>query len=121
MQTCSTTQSLCQTIGMRQLTGQCDGLLTPLQSLIRVAQYIQELREAMQAIHPRIKHKASGVGHVQPVEGQARLKLGAGLDELPHEKEGTAQRIVSPQEAERILPSLGQVHELLGQGIGRLE
>ena len=108
---------------MRQLLGQGERLVAPLQGLVRIAKKPQGQGRIGEASHPGVMPVEEGMGAVLlgVVEGNALLQVRAGRGKLSQTEQGRPQRIVGLQEESRVLHALGQAQELLPQLARRLE
>ena len=106
----SKVQGKSQAKGVRQLLGQGERLVAPLQGLVRIAKKPQGQGCIGEASHPRVMPVQEGMGAVLlgVVEGNPLLQVLSGWSKLSQIEQGHPQRIVGLQEESRVLCALGQ-------------
>src|SRR3989442_12258368 len=100
---------------MRQLTGQGERLLAPLQGLLRIAQQPQHQGRKGEAKYAGVVKDGRGVLLLGIIEGTALCQVLLGWDKLSEVLKSLSQRPMRLHEERRGADTLGQAEEPLSQ------
>src|SRR4030095_4255917 len=119
---CSTTsQSITEAIGMRQLVGQSQRVVASLLGLVWIAQKPQGNGRMGEAGHLWVMQDKSGAPLLGIVENNPFFQVLSGQSKLSKVAQGIPQHHVGLRKGDQVVNVLGQAEELLCQLTGPLE